>query len=224
MPQEGANNWSAGYYQTVADQVGGKGLAYWVLAGATVAIVGQFQALVSSTSYGVQAMAELGWIPTWFAKNSQYGTPGRGIAISVMAVLLQTRLDFMSILQMLNSVYCLAEILEFSAFLKLRWTYPDLHRPFRVPLGLTGCVTLLLMPFVFLLTVLLLPLIAGRLDVLMYLVVVVLVGNQMFACIWVLRRFKAVDFSREPPQGLEELIEIYNTPAHTPPVTARVAG
>ena len=38
------------------------------------------------------------------------------------------------IVELLNIVYCLAELAEFAAFLHLRVAAPALRRPFRVPL------------------------------------------------------------------------------------------
>jgi hypothetical protein len=45
---------------------------------------------------------------------------------------------------MLNAVYCFAELLEFAAFVWLRYKAPDLHRPYRVPLPAWGCALMML--------------------------------------------------------------------------------
>jgi hypothetical protein len=39
--------------------------------------------------------------------------------------------DFVSIVELLNAIYCLAELLEFAAFIALRVTAPNLPRPYR---------------------------------------------------------------------------------------------
>ena len=211
------SQWQAGHYQKIAQQVGGEWLASWVLLAASVAIIGQFQALISSNSYSIQAQAQLGWIPKFFAKNSQYDTPTVGIVLTVGAVLLMTTLDFMSILQMLNSVYCIAELLEFAAFLYLRIKYPDLNRPFKVPLGLLGCVLLLTMPVLFILLIFFLPLLAGRWQVLLYVLAVVLLGNGLYLIFELARKWRLFSFIRRPPRSAYELVAIYKTPApHTP--------
>jgi amino acid transporter len=49
----------------------------------------------------------------------------------------------MQIVELLNIVYCLAELLEFAAFVNLRVKAPHLRRPFRVPLPTWGCVLML---------------------------------------------------------------------------------
>lgn len=47
------------------------------------------------------------------------------------------------IVELLNIVYCLAELLEFVAFVHLRIKAPHLRRPFRVPLPTWACVLML---------------------------------------------------------------------------------
>ncbi len=49
----------------------------------------------------------------------------------------------MQIVELLNIVYCLAELLEFAAFIYLRAKAPHLRRPFKVPLPTWGCVLML---------------------------------------------------------------------------------
>lgn len=44
---------------------------------------------------------------------------------------------------------CFAEILEFMAFIKLRISHRDLHRPYEIPLGTVGVCVMLLPPAVF---------------------------------------------------------------------------
>ena len=207
-----SNDWSAGYYQQIAYSVGGWPLSFWVLASATVAIIGQFQALVSSSSYGLQAMANLGWLPAFFAGSSKYGTPSTGIGMAIVAVLLQTGLDFMSILQMLNGVYCVAEVVEFSAFLSLRRNYPDLHRQFRVPLEFRGCVLMCILPFCFLLFMLSLPILGKQLNITGFVLVVIATGNVLYLVVEGLRMTGWVKFLRKPPRSPYELIALFQTP------------
>ena len=207
-----SHDWSAGYYQEIAYAVGGWPLSFWILASASVAIIGQFQALVSSGSYGLQAMANLGWLPAFFAGSSKYGTPSTGIGIAIVAVLLQTGLDFMSILQMLNGVYCVAEIVEFSAFLSLRWHYPDLHRQFRVPLEFRGCVMMCVLPFGFLLFMLSLPIIGKQTTIAWFVLAVIGTGNVLYLVVEGIRMTGWVKFLRKPPRSPYELIALYRTP------------
>ena len=43
-----------------------------------------------------------------------------------------------------SAIYCLAELLEFAAFVWLRVKAPNLHRPYRVPLPTWGLILMLL--------------------------------------------------------------------------------
>ena len=63
------------------------------------------------------------------------------------------------IVELLNAVYCLAELTEFAAFIWLRIKAPDLYRPYRVPLPTWACALMLLPATLLLLTILALPII-----------------------------------------------------------------
>jgi amino acid transporter len=60
------------------------------------------------------------------------------------SLLLSSPLLANQIVEMLNAVYCLAELLEFAAFIWLRIKAPQLPRPYRVPFGTVGCILMLL--------------------------------------------------------------------------------
>ena len=68
----------------------------------------------------------------------------------------------LQIVELLNAVYCLAELTEFAAFVWLRIAAPELHRPYRVPLPTWACAIMLLPASALLLTLLALPIL--RLD------------------------------------------------------------
>lgn len=46
-------------------------------------------------------------------------------------------------MELLNIVYCLAELTEFAAFIHLRRRAPHLRRPFRIGLNTWGCALML---------------------------------------------------------------------------------
>ena len=51
-----------------------------------------------------------------------------GIILSSLGVLTLSAFDFLEIVELLNIVYCLAELMEFAAFIYLRYTAPSLFR------------------------------------------------------------------------------------------------
>lgn len=112
-------------------KVAGNWLAWWMVLAAAASQIGQFQAEMSSDSYQLQGMAERGFLPKALARRSRHGTPTIGILLSALGVCWLTMFDFVSIVELLNAIYCLAELLEFAAFISLRITAPSLPRPYR---------------------------------------------------------------------------------------------
>ena len=51
-----------------------------------------------------------------------------GIILSSLGVLTLSAFDFLEIVELLNIVYCLAELMEFAAFIYLRYKAPSLFR------------------------------------------------------------------------------------------------
>ncbi len=92
-----------------------------------------------------QGMAERGFLPKFLGHRSKHDTPTVGILLSSLGVLGLASLNFVQIVEMLNAVYCMAELLEFAAFVWLRIKAPDLPRPYRVPLP-TWALVLMLLP------------------------------------------------------------------------------
>jgi amino acid transporter len=136
--------WSDGYFTKVAGAVGGPLLVYWVLVSAALSNVGQFLAEMSSDAFQLLGMSERGFLPKAFARRSRFGTPPLGIAFSATGICFGAFQKFDSIVELLNLLYCMAALLEFAAFLYLRWRHPCWPRPYRVPLPLWGCCLLLL--------------------------------------------------------------------------------
>lgn len=66
----------------------------------------------------------------------------------------------LQIVDLMNIVYCLAELVEFAAFVYLRYSAPNLHRPYQVPLPGWGCGLLLLPASAFLVTIIVMPIVA----------------------------------------------------------------
>ena len=208
--------WEPGYFQKIAYQVGGDWLSIWILLAASVSVVGQFQALVSSCSYQLQGMAELGWLPRVFAKKSVYNTPTVGLCIALVIVLVLTQLQFIDILQYLNVVYACAQAIEFSAFLYMRYQYPSIPRPFRVPLNFTGCCLLMVLPFCFISVIVFLPVLTGRWDIVIFCVTALILSVVSYLVVEIARARGWCEFLRNPPQNIQEVILFHKTPGVGP--------
>merc|ERR1712129_167155 len=95
-------------------------------------------------------------------------------------------------MEMLNGVYCLAELLEFAAFLQLRRRHPNLRRPYKVPLGFWGCTVLLAGPSIMCLLLLIqpfLPSVGGRLSTAVFTGGCAVAGVLLYAVMAVCRRW-----------------------------------
>ena len=158
-PQPG--DWQLGFFGRVAQTVAGDWLAWWVVVAAAASQIGQFQAEMASDAYQLQGMAERGFLPKALARRSRHGTPTVGILLSSLGVCCLSTFNFVQLVELLNAVYCLAELLEFAAFIALRVTAPGLPRPYRVPLPVWGLCAMLLPAALLLATVLLLPVVTG---------------------------------------------------------------
>eukprot|EP00439_Symbiodinium_sp_Y106_P013335 s5769_g1.t3 len=144
-----------------------------------------------------------------------HNTPYVGLATGLIIILALSTSDFISIVDLLNGIYCQAQLLEFFAFLHLRRVSPNLRRPFRVPLeSMLGCIALLFLPIVFCLLLLVLPLIKGNWKQVVCLVAVPVAGLILHALLSLSRRRGWLSFTREPPRTVDELLAM-QTPMST---------
>ncbi len=146
--------WKDGYFATAASHIAGRWLGIWVTAGAAISNIGMFEAELSSDSLQVMGMAHRGMLPSVLGKTNRYNTPTSAILLSGVAMCSLAFLDLTQLVEILNQLYVFAQRLEFSAFMKLRYSYPDVHRPWRIPFGIVGCGIMLLPATIFLIILL----------------------------------------------------------------------
>ncbi|KAL6878289.1 hypothetical protein ACP4OV_012459 [Aristida adscensionis] len=143
--------WVNGYLVDAAGIVGGSWLKYWIEAGAVLSSIGMFEAQLSSGAYQLLGMAELGLLPSVFARRAtRFRTPWVAIASSTAVTLAVSFLGFDDVVATANFLYSLGTLLEFAAFLWLRARAPDLKRPYRVPLPLPALAAMCAVPSAFL--------------------------------------------------------------------------
>lgn len=146
--------WTDGYFSDIAKNIGGLWLRWWIQGAAALSNMGMFVAEMSSDSYQLLGMAEHGMLPEFFANRSHYGTPIVGILFSASGVILLSWMSFQEIVAAENFLYCIGMLLEFIAFIKHRMKHPMASRPYRVPLGTTGGILMLIPPTILILVVL----------------------------------------------------------------------
>ncbi|KAF4697547.1 hypothetical protein FOZ60_004419 [Perkinsus olseni] len=122
-------------------------MGVWVVITAVVASAGQYMADILEASYLLFGMSRYGLTPSWFGKvNSRFETPWNGIFFQLLIVSCLVAADFTAILAINSFVSCLAALLQFVSFLVLRWSRPELDRPFKVPIASFWLIALLTLP------------------------------------------------------------------------------
>ncbi|XP_060200090.1 probable polyamine transporter At3g13620 [Lycium barbarum] len=145
------NDWDTGFMANAAEMISGKWLKIWIEIGAVLSAIGLFEAQLSSATFQVLGMSELGFLPKCFAKRSKkFHTPWIGILVSTAIMLAISCLDFTDIVASANFLYSLGMLLEFASFIWLRYKFPKLTRPYKVPINLPGLVIMSLIPCGFL--------------------------------------------------------------------------
>ncbi|CAL1379456.1 unnamed protein product [Linum trigynum] len=147
------SQWSDGYFAEVGFLIGGAWLRWWIQAAAAMSNMGLFEAEMSADAFQLLGMSEIGMLPSVFSSRSKHGTPTISILLSATGVIFLSWMSFQEILEFLNFLYAVGMLLEFAAFINLRIKKPDLHRPYRVPLGTFGAIMLCLPPAVLLVLV-----------------------------------------------------------------------
>lgn len=117
----------------------------WVILVAAASAVGLFEAEMSSDAFMLAGMAERGMLPAALARRSKHGTPTLAIVLSSIGIACLALLDFTHVLELLNFLYCIGALLEFSAYIRLRSTRQELFSSFRIGMP-TWAVALLLVP------------------------------------------------------------------------------
>lgn len=204
-------DWELGYFTKVAQIVGGEWLGWWMVAAAAVSQIGQFEAEMASDSFQLLGMAERGFLPAVLARRSRHGTPTVAIVLSSVGVLALVSFDFLEIVELLNIIYCLAQLVEFAAFLHLRVKLPGLPRPYQIPLP-TWVLAVMLTPAITLLCVIiLLPFITMRWKVVCWTLGAMAVGALLHPLMQAARRNEWLTFVETSPEKFADSLLGFET-------------
>eukprot|EP00743_Colponemidia_sp_Colp-15_P004869 GILK01005247.1.p1 GENE.GILK01005247.1~~GILK01005247.1.p1 ORF type:complete len:608 (+),score=62.50 GILK01005247.1:117-1826(+) len=140
--------WSAGYLPQVAEMVGGRWLGVWMGITGSFSALGMLNTLLCTSSRALGCMADLHFFPKFLGSlHPKYNTPYIAIACNSLFVSIATYfLNFQAIVQVNGFMYALTLLMEYSAFLWLRYRQPELHRPYKVPLSTLGCCLMCIPP------------------------------------------------------------------------------
>jgi amino acid transporter len=67
----------------------------------------------------------------WCRRNKRFNTPHNAVFASLVVIFVLIKFDFDAILNMTNALSAFYQLLIFAAFIKLRYTQPELHRPYK---------------------------------------------------------------------------------------------
>jgi amino acid transporter len=137
-----AEQFSTGAWTDAARQVVGPWLALCVVVGGTINGFGMFNALMMSYTRVPYALAEEGLLPKEVARRTEAGVPWVSVMLCSVAWALALGMSFERLISIDLVLYGGALVLEFVALVVLRVREPGLVRPFKVPGGLWGAVTI----------------------------------------------------------------------------------
>lgn len=145
------DEWDTGFMANAARTISGNWLKIWIEIGSVLSAIGLFEAQLSSSAFQLLGMADLGFLPEFFAlRSKRFNTPWVGIVSSTTIALGVSYMDFTDIISSANFLYSLGMLLEFASFVWLRRKLPAIKRPFRVPMRMPGLVIMCLIPSGFL--------------------------------------------------------------------------
>jgi len=143
--------WDTGSWADIANLVGGPLLRIGLVLGGMMSAFGMFNALVMSYSRLPYAMALDGMLPAVFARvTPRAKAPWVSIVVLATGWALCLGFGFERLVTLDIMIYGASLSLEFVALVVLRFTEPDLPRPFMVPGGMLGAVLVGALPMLLL--------------------------------------------------------------------------
>jgi amino acid transporter len=135
-----ASRFSTGAWADAASLLAGAWLALAVVLAGSLDGLGTFNALTLTLTRLPYAMAEDGLLPRILRLRNARGVPWVSVVACATCWALALTLTFERLISIDLVLYGVALLLEFAALVVLRVREPDLHRPFRVPGGVTASI------------------------------------------------------------------------------------
>lgn len=142
-------------FSSVGMIIGGNWLATLLSAGGMVSALGLFSAVLLSVSRVPQAMSDDKLLPSWLHKmHPKFRTPYISIILCAVVVSGMVMWNFGDLLIIDITIYFAGLCLEFISLIRFRIKAPDMHRPFKIKLGVKGLCLMLLFPVIVYITAL----------------------------------------------------------------------
>ncbi|EQC36946.1 hypothetical protein SDRG_05771 [Saprolegnia diclina VS20] len=128
--------WTDGSYSQIAQGIGGVWLCVWVLISNFFGNLGLYIAEMTKDGFQLAGMADSGLAPSFFAvRHGPNGVPRRSIFLSFSIIVVMCLFDFETILGVDNFLNALASVVEICAAVRMRYTHPEIDRPYKVALS-----------------------------------------------------------------------------------------
>jgi len=135
-------------FPAVAEIISGKWLGGLIAFAGMASSLGIYAAVLLSVSRVPQVMADDDLLHKGLnKKHRKFETPYVSILICSAVVSLMILWPFADLLIIDVTVYGAGLSLEYATLIKLRLRSPDIHRPFKIPLGIPGLLVMIALPF-----------------------------------------------------------------------------
>ena len=135
-------------FPALGELVGGHWLGSFLAIGGMASCLGIYASVLLSVSRVPMVMAEDNLLPEKLNKrHKRFNTPYISIIICSIVVSAMVNWDLESLFIIDVTIYGAGLALEYISLIKLRIKEPDVHRPFKIPLGIPGLCIALLLPF-----------------------------------------------------------------------------
>lgn len=163
--------WDDGSYTVIAQAVGGTWLCVWFIISSLFGNLGLYVAEMSKDGFQLAGMADSGLAPPFFAqyvglvllrcrslactdrcisvcrRDPERGVPRRAILLSFSIIVFMGLFDFDTILGVDNFLSALSSLVEMGAAVRMRFSHPEIERPYRVNLSDRMLAVVMLLPF-----------------------------------------------------------------------------
>jgi len=136
-------------FPAVGEAIGGRWLGQLIALAGMASTFGIYAAVLLSVSRVPKVMADDDLLPHFLNKqHKRFLSPYVSIITCSLVVSLMVLWPFADLLIIDVTVYGAGLSLEYISLIKLRKVAPDTHRPFKIPLNITGLYLMVLLPFV----------------------------------------------------------------------------
>ncbi|KAF0720612.1 Aste57867_169 [Aphanomyces stellatus] len=141
--------WEDGSYTSIGLGIGGTWLCIWVVISNLFGNLGLYVAEMTKDGFQLAGMADSGLAPSFFSvRDPNTGTPRRSIFLSFTIIVFMCLFDFDTILGVDNFLSALSSVVEIVAAVRLRYTHPEIDRPYKVCLSDGQLTAAMAIPFV----------------------------------------------------------------------------